>query len=425
MIRRLLIIVLFNVALFEFCLSQKSSGDYFFKSDTVHDIRVTFTQCNYWDSLIYYKTVERKSRYTQANVTVNGKTYYACGIRIKGESSFDYSPGRKKSFKLKFNKFIKKQRLDGITTVNLNNGFKDPSMMREKIFLDIMKREGLPVPRCTYANLYINNENFGLYLLVENINKSFLKYNFGNKKGNLYKGEPQAHYIYFGDDPDSYVNKYKSRISDEENIIDHDLVNFIKYINDTTKSETDYVSKLDSLINTENLIKIFSITSILCNIDAYNILFPHNQYLYFNTSENKFEWIPYDANYAFCAWSPVFTLSQAEELSLFHYDSKYDKPLLDAIFEKKAYRNRYLDYSKDFLKKYTPLKIYFLTDSIALKIRKYVYQDSMKMYTSKEFEINLKETIGDPKDAGAFIPGIVSFYKKRRKFLLKEIKEKR
>lgn len=398
-------------------------GDYFFNTERVHDIRIYFTQCNYQDSLYFYKDSVPESKYMQANVTLNGDTFYACGVRIKGESSYKFYPGKKKSFKIKFNQYIKGQKVDEISTINLNNGLKDPSMMREKIFLDILKKEGVPAPKCTYANLYINDENYGLYTLVENVNSSFLKNNFGNKKGNMYKGEPQAYYQYFGEDPLAYKDKYISEISKEENIIDMDLVKLIRTINDTSNEEEKYVQQLDSVLNTDNLIKIFAITNILCNVDAHNMMFSHNQYLYHNTKTNKFEWIPYDANYAFCAWNPKFTLSQAEQLSLFYVDERYAKPLVNAIFNKKIYRHKYLDYSKEFLtEKYTSLYMYQLCDSLALKIRKYIYADSVKMYSNKEFEKNIKGTIGNSKDPGAFIPGVLGFYEKRREFLLREIR---
>src|SRR5436189_5697731 len=54
----------------------------FFDKDTLHSIKIFFTQCNYWDSLKYYKHLGdslRMNNYMQANVLVDGKMLYACG----------------------------------------------------------------------------------------------------------------------------------------------------------------------------------------------------------------------------------------------------------------------------------------------------------------------------------------------------------
>ena len=64
-----------------------------------------------------------------------------------------------------------------------------------------------------------------------------------------------------------------------------------------------------------------------------------------------------------------------------------------------------------------------MIDDLSLKIRKSVYLDTMKMYSNDEFEKNLNETIGDPDDPGAFIPGLKSFWINRRKAVKAEIKK--
>lgn len=48
---------------------------------------------------------------------------------------------------------------------------------------------GLLAPRTSYAKVYINEQYWGLYMLVESVDKTFLKDHFGSKgnDGNLYK----------------------------------------------------------------------------------------------------------------------------------------------------------------------------------------------------------------------------------------------
>ena len=170
-------------------ISKKDFGKSFFEKDSIHVIRISFNQCNYWDSLAIYKKLldsMEVSNYLQASVIIDNKKFFSAGVRFKGESSYDFYPGKKKPFRIKFNKFIKGQDFKGLEELNLTNNFKDPSMMREKLYLDILNKEGLPAPRATYAKVYINDKYWGLYLINESIDKVFLETRFNDSKGNLY-----------------------------------------------------------------------------------------------------------------------------------------------------------------------------------------------------------------------------------------------
>ena len=68
-------------------------------------------------------------------------------------------------------------------------------------------------------------------------------------------------------------------------------------------------------------------------------------------------------------------------------------------------------------------KINRLIDSLSMRIRIAVYADVNKMYSNKDFDINVNSTIGDPLDPGNFIPGLKSILRDRRKFLLTEIQQ--
>src|SRR4051812_45305346 len=89
---------------------KKDYGKSFFAKDSIHVIKLNFIQCNYWDSLVYYRKISDSlnvSNYMQASVSVDGKRYYSCGVRFKGESSYEFYPGKKKPFRIKFNKYVK------------------------------------------------------------------------------------------------------------------------------------------------------------------------------------------------------------------------------------------------------------------------------------------------------------------------------
>ena len=196
---------------------------------------------------MHYKTQENlfeKKTYLKADVVIDGKNSYNVGIKIKGESSYKYYPSKKKSLKINFDKFIKGQEHQGFEEINLNNNFKDPTFMREKLYLDFLHDVGVPSQKNAYAKVFINNQYWGLYLMVEEIDKKFLKRNFGNKKGTLIKGEPQAYLDWHGKDSSSYIKKYKIKSANKTKSTKQ-LINFIDIINNFEGSDKMFESALE------------------------------------------------------------------------------------------------------------------------------------------------------------------------------------
>jgi len=74
-----------------------------------------------------------------ARLTVNDEVVLDhVGVRYKGNSSYNIKE-EKKSFNVSVDGFTDDQDLWGYETLNLNNGFVDPTYMREKITSDKME----------------------------------------------------------------------------------------------------------------------------------------------------------------------------------------------------------------------------------------------------------------------------------------------
>jgi spore coat protein H len=410
--------------------APKDFGKEFFEKDSIHTIRLTFSQCNYWDSLTVYKKLLDSinvSNYIQASVSIDGKSFYACGIRFKGESSYDFYPGKKKPFRIKFNRFIKNQDFKGLDELNLTNNFKDPTMIREKLYLDIMNRERIPAPRATFAKVYINDKYWGLYMVNENIDDTFLETRFNDKRGNLYQGEPMANFVYLGSDPSKYYNRYVLKTNLKKNDWT-DLVRFIRTINDTTVSQEEYVRKLEAVFNLDKCLRAWAINNLIGNIDAYNMFYPHNFYIFHDSVTFKWHWISLDGNYAFAAWNPVKTLPSLVQMSILIPDSvpyKEPRPLLEHTLGKnKIIQKRYIAIVQELLNhEFNPEKLTQAIDSISARIRVSVYADNNKMYSNNDFDTNLGNTLGDPLDPGNFIPGLKSFITERIRSVEMQIAE--
>jgi len=102
----------------------------------------------------------------------------------------------------------------GRSAIKVRSMPNDPTLMREKILTDLYTSVGVPVQEGTYARVFINNDVWGLYEVVDTLNKKWISayIHNGNKKnvGTSYKlfsfhpSGPYAELKYLGDDPQLY-----------------------------------------------------------------------------------------------------------------------------------------------------------------------------------------------------------------------------
>jgi hypothetical protein len=146
------------------------------------------------ETLRRYHQVWRQTRPERIDVRAtvreaDGRTYSDVAVHLKG--SFSFQPfDAKPSLTLNFDKFVPGRRFHGLTKIHLNNAVQDSTALCEQFARELYKEQGIIAPRATPALLHLNGRDFGLCVLVEGANKSFLRRNFGAAaaKGNLYDG---------------------------------------------------------------------------------------------------------------------------------------------------------------------------------------------------------------------------------------------
>lgn len=411
-------IVLFSLFIGSFYLSIAASdksktvpekGVNLFNDSIVHEIRISFPQEFWKDSLLRNRHIKDStyvSKYLQCNATIDGKPMYACGIRYKGESSYQFYPGDKKSFRLKFNAFIKKQRYDGVKGVSLNNNFKDPSMMREKLILDYCKKNRLTGQRSSFVKVYINNTYFGLYTMLENINGDFLKRNYGTKKGHFVQGKPRASFKDLGNDTLEYKRSYTYKNMDKT------VREMMKLIHSISSGEN-----LENYVDVQEMYKQFIVSNFFMNIDAYNMYFRHNFFLFKPKKQDLFHWINYDYNYSFGAWSPDLDLKKMESMSPYFVRRPGDFPLWELVLSNKTYKKEYTEAYQKMLSEFDVSEFEKSVRHYHRLLSEAVELDTMKMYSTEKFNTNITRAIGDVKDPGAFSPGLIEFITNRKAYL--------
>jgi hypothetical protein len=124
----------------------------------------------------------------QFSLTAPGASYgpLAVGVRLKGHGSFRPLSG-KAAFKVKFNHSVPGQRFLGLTHLTLNNMAEDRSNMHEVLAYDAFRAMGIPAPRTGYADVRVNDEEYGLYVNVETMDDVSLRRWFDTTQ-HLYEG---------------------------------------------------------------------------------------------------------------------------------------------------------------------------------------------------------------------------------------------
>lgn len=156
--------------------------------DSVMNINIDVKEED-WNYLLENATDEE---YICGDITINDETFYNVGIRAKGNSSLSQvasSNSDRYSLKINFGKYVDGQTYHGIEKLALNNNITDTTSMKEYLTYDMYEFLGVNTPEYCYANIDINNSDWGLYLAVEDIGERFVEKNYGSTEGNLYKPE--------------------------------------------------------------------------------------------------------------------------------------------------------------------------------------------------------------------------------------------
>ncbi|HOM60835.1 MAG TPA: CotH kinase family protein [Anaerohalosphaeraceae bacterium] len=134
----------------------------------------------------------RAKKYVRADFWFDGRRFANVAVRPKGNSSLMSVAGsgsKRLSLKVDFNFFNSAQNFYGLKKIGLNNGFADPTFIREVLAYEIFQKMGMPTPRTCFVDVYVNNLHLGLYTQVEVIDRTFLARHFPDSRGNLYKPE--------------------------------------------------------------------------------------------------------------------------------------------------------------------------------------------------------------------------------------------
>lgn len=290
-------------------------------------------------------------QYGKADVTIDGDTISNVGLRYKGNGTFleGKEPG-KFSFKIDFNEYNDELEFRGLTKINLNNNVTDPSMLREALSYELFREAGVYCSRIGLARVSVTvagrfeRKSHGLYTVVEQVDKRFLKDRYGSAEGLLLKPSTFGVFRYFGEDwseyEKAYVPKTEPTPEQQERVIE-----FTRLLHKADDATFD--KEIDGILDVDQFLRFLAVNVLLSNLDSF-LGGTQNYYVYLDPESNKFQFLPWDMDHSFGAFPLVGSPKSRRKLSIDHPGGK-THTLIQRLLEIPRHKKTYHDYLRNYL----------------------------------------------------------------------------
>jgi len=224
------------------------------------------------------------------------------GIRVRGNTTRnDHKP----SFRIDFNRYVDGQDLFGLKAIVLNNSWHDPSMLHDDLSMRTFRRMGIPAPRQAHVRIYVGaaREYAGVYVISEEVSKTFLTANFGEDNGYLYEFHRQDGDNYgFQEQPDLgwYVPRFGPKTHETESIANLYIPvrTLVEAVNDARQDNLE--DRLGEYLDVSTFITELAVQNFMAQTDGLvGGVGMNNFYLYRFAGRRLSMLIPWDQDNSF------------------------------------------------------------------------------------------------------------------------------
>lgn len=290
--------------------------------------------------------------YVRADLEFEGVKIAGVAARYKGNSTFMASRSSiKRSIKLDLNRFEKANQFAGQTTLNLHNNVMDASWMNEGLGYRLFRDAGVPASRSSYARVHVtvpgkyDRHYFGLYSIVEEVDKTFAKSRFGSNKGAILKPSTRKLFGDLGSDWDKYQRIYDPKTS----LTREQKARVIEFAGLVSKaSDEEFAAKSAAYLDLDEFARFMAATVLISNMDSI-LQMGQNFYVHLHPETNRFQFIPWDLDHSF----GQFPMAGANLDSL-----SIERPwqgrnrFLERVFTVEAFQKLYRGHLADLNKKF-------------------------------------------------------------------------
>jgi spore coat protein H len=258
---------------------QPLPADDLFKEGRIPKIRIVVS------ATALDRLIDHPRTYVNATIREGNVTYTNVSIRLKGGPGSFRSLEDKPAFTINFDRLAEGQKFHGLKKLHLNNSVQDSSYLSEKISRELFEAAGVPTPRAAHAIVEFNGRRLGLYVLVEGINKQFLRRYFKDTGGNLYDGHSQndvtrAMRTNSGDNPREQSRLRALGLAAQEPDLDARL------------------RSLEKTLDVDRFISFLAVEMMLCHWDGY-ALNRNNYRIYHDRTTDRMVFLPQGVDQAF------------------------------------------------------------------------------------------------------------------------------
>lgn len=384
--------------------SSEPTADDLFEDSVVHEMRLVVNSRD-WAAL---KENFTENTYYPANLTWRNQTVRSVGIRSRGLGS---RSGTKPGLRVDFDRYAVEQTFLGLKSLVLDNLTQDPSMLRERVTMQLFRRLGIPAPREVHVRLYVNDEYAGVYAAVEAIDKTFLGRVLGaDDRGNVendgylfeYDWMREYRFEYLGDDVSAYAMfDVKTRERDAASEIWGPIEQMVQAINETP--DALFEQEVSAYLDLAQVAAYLAAENFVAELDGllgYAGL--NNFYFYRFERSTRSRFLPWDKDNTFSAADMPIFQGVAENvlarrlLSLPAYEAAYldallaaaasaDEPPADAVEEP---RPGWLE--REILRQYD-------------QVRAAALADALKPFDNAGFEAAVAELVAFARARSAFV----------------------
>ncbi|MFN5318078.1 MAG: CotH kinase family protein [Bacteroidia bacterium] len=373
-------------------ISGKQAPSGLYDSTLIREFRLNFSQSNYWQQM----TANYATRTPiPASLSVDGLTLDSVGVGFKGNTSYQgVQNSQKKSFNITTDDYIDNQELMNYSTLNLNNAYQDESFLREVFYLHQIRKH-IPAAKANFVHLFINEQDWGLYPNVQQLNKDFIEQWFYSNDGANFRahvrtaggpgggpgggsaqwGDGTAGLNYLGTDTALYQEGYTLKSSDIDSSWQH-LVNGCYELNTIPANQLS--SDLPQHLDIDRTLWFLASEIAFSDDDSYIFKGKMDYYVYFDPETRRLTPLEFDGNSVMApnatTWSPFYNVNNV------------NYPLLNRLLTNPEYRQRYLAHLRVIIQdELNPVQCNAVLDNYKTQIDALVEADPKKLYTYTQF----------------------------------------
>jgi hypothetical protein len=218
----------------------------------------------------------------ELTMTVKGQTVgpLLVGFHLKGAWGSWVGIDQKPGIKIKVDAFIKNQTVFGIKKLILNNMWQEGSAFNQQLTMRLFRSMNVPASRTGYTHLTINDLNYGLYTLIESLDRASLPRWFPTTK-HLYKGGVPNHGADLTPEYEWALQVETGSQTDRS-----DLTPFL-----SANVADDWWTEINKVADMQEMVREWVVENISGHWDGYN-LNGNNYYLHVDDS-GKFSMMPW------------------------------------------------------------------------------------------------------------------------------------